>query len=196
MLSGWANSIQGNAYQPPPLVYDLNAVSTGLQMIASSSTDDGFTKAVLGMCEQTRLNAEPRVGNLELLLAQGLKQGKLAPSKTPQERAQMAEILTSFGNVLLSIPSRCQNAGAQLQEASIEEQQAEAQHQANTAAVSSTVSGLAVGAAILGGAMAEASAVRAQANEATAAELQNNMQLQNIDNDLRQQNNILRQNLY
>ncbi|HUY20349.1 MAG TPA: hypothetical protein VNE82_08795 [Candidatus Binataceae bacterium] len=139
LLSGMATEIYGNAdkYSAEDRPHYLAAaqrlatVAGGLEAVANSRTDTGFTHAIFGMCQPDLRDAEPRVGSLELAVAGGLAAGKVQRSATPQERAAGVALLTSFGNTLVSIPGRCDQAQAVIAEAETQEQEAEVEHQAN-----------------------------------------------------------------
>jgi hypothetical protein len=167
-LNGITTAIYGNLYKYStqeravyiPLAQSATSAASGLQAIAGSQTDTGFTTAVLAMCDPDRRAAEPRVGQLELAMAGALQAGKLQPNATPQQRAEAAATLTTFGNTMVSIPARCDQAEAQLAEASVQEQQAETQHHANVSRALTAAAIVFAGTAIVAGEVGAAAATR------------------------------------
>jgi hypothetical protein len=143
-----------------PLAQSTTAVASGLQAIAVSQTDTGFTSAIFAMCDPDRRAAEPRVGQMELAMAGALQAGKLQPKATPQERANAVAMLTAFGNTMVSIPGRCEQANNAMAEASVQEQNAEAQHQANVSRALTAAAIIFVGTAMVAGEVGAAAATR------------------------------------
>jgi len=83
-LTAMESAIYGNADKYAPqeraaylaLAQDDAEIASGLEAIADSQTDAGFTNAVFAMCEPLRKEAEPRVGRAELVLAEALRMEK------------------------------------------------------------------------------------------------------------------------
>jgi hypothetical protein len=168
LLSGMATAIYGRAdkYSDKeravylPLAQYDTQVASGLEAIADSRDDTSFTNAIFGMCDPSRLDAEPRVGRVELAIANALEQGQIDRDKTPQQRAQEAALVTAFGNTMISILSRCVQANAQMAEASQEEQQAEVQHQANVDRSLAIAESILLATAVVAGQVGAAAATR------------------------------------
>lgn len=143
-----------------PFAQSAMEVASGLQEIAASKSDAGFTNAIFAMCDPERRKAEPQVGQTELEMAGALQAGKLQPNATPQQRANAVAMLTAFGNTMISIPSRCDQANAQMAEASLEEQQAEVKHQANVNRAMTAAAVIFAGTAMVAGEVGAAAATR------------------------------------
>ncbi len=167
-LNGMATAIYGNLdkYSAQEraayilLAQSATAVASGLQAIAGSQTDTGFADSVFAMCDPDRRAAEPRVGQVELAMAGALQAGKLQPQATPQQRADAVAMLITFGNTMVSIPARCDQAEAQMNEAGLEEQQAEINHQANVSRALTAAAIVFAGTAIVAGEVGAAAATR------------------------------------
>lgn len=165
ILSTWATYIYGNAdkysdQEHLSLAQDETQIASGLESIADSKGDSAFTNAIFAMCDASRLDAEPRVGRVELAIASALEHGQIDRDKTPEQRAQGAAMLTAFGNTMISIPSRCQQANAEMAEASQEEQQAEVQHQANVDRTLAVAESILVATAVVAGQIGAAALTR------------------------------------
>ena len=168
LLNGVATTIYGNLdkYSPQERAANLSlaqscmVVASGLQTIADSRTDAGFTNAVFAMCTPERRSAEPPIAQLELTLAAGFNEGKIGSGGTSQQRAEAVAMLTTFGNTMVSIPARCDQAEAQMAEAGREEQQAEINHQANVSRALTAAAIVFAGTAIVAGEVGAAAATR------------------------------------
>lgn len=143
-----------------PFAQSAMEVASGLQEIAESKTDAGFTNAIFAMCDPERRKAEPLVGQTELEVAGALEAGKLQRNATPQQRADAVAMLTAFGNTMISIPSRCDQANAQMAEANLEEQQAEIKHQENVDRAMTAAAVIFAGTAMAAGEIGAAAATR------------------------------------
>jgi hypothetical protein len=162
------NALAANIASNPPagskqvasaFVNDAAEISSGLRAIADTHDDDQFTNAVFAMCQPVRREAAPRVGHVLLGLA-GVIQTKPSPNMTDQSRAQAASYFSTFGERLIDIPAKCEQAGQQLDEASAQEQQAEIKHTQN---VNNTLTAAAVvfmGTALVAGEVGAAAATR------------------------------------
>jgi hypothetical protein len=106
-------------------------VSSGLQDIAASKTDAQFTNAVFGMCATARKEACPRIGHLLLAIAGTVQSHPPVPNSTEQDKAQFVSYFQTFGQRLIAIPDKCEQASEAMVEASAEEQEAEAEHREN-----------------------------------------------------------------
>jgi hypothetical protein len=109
---------------------DFTEIGSGLQAIADSNTDAGFTNAVFAMCAPQRKDAAPRVGRLMVGLAGNIASNPPA-NMTEQQRNQAIFYFSTFGNRLINIPYQCDQAKSAMTEASAEEQQAELNHKEN-----------------------------------------------------------------
>lgn len=109
---------------------DTSEISSGLLAIADSKTDAQFTNAVFAVCEPARREAAPRVGGALLALAGGIQSNPPA-NMTEEEQTQGYNYFATFGERLIDIPSKCQQASGAIAEANAEEQRAEAKHAAN-----------------------------------------------------------------
>ncbi len=143
-----------------PFAQSAMEVASGLQEIAGSQSDDGFAQAIFAMCEPERREAEPQVGQMELEMAGAFEAGKLGPHGTPEQRADAGAMLTAFGNTMISIPSRCDQANAQMAEANLEEQQAEVKHQENVDRAMTAAAVIFAGTAMAAGEIGAAAATR------------------------------------
>lgn len=102
-------------------VIGASNLADGLAAIGNSQNDDQFASACLAMCSDYRKKAEPIIGAALIRL----------PSNVPEMTEQDRISWTTFGSRLVSIPDRCAQMEQALQEASTEEQNAEANHQTN-----------------------------------------------------------------
>ena len=102
-------------------VMGASNLADGLAAIGNSQNDDQFASACLAMCSDYRKKAEPIIGTVLIRLAAN------APNLTEQDQSSW----TTFGSRLVSIPDRCAQMEQALEEASTEEQTAEANHQTN-----------------------------------------------------------------
>ncbi len=105
-------------------------ISAGLQAIADSRTDAGFTNAVFAMCDPARKDAAPRVGRVMVAMAAGLR-NKPSSNLNPEQQQALSNSFETFGERLINIPGQCEQASKAMAEASAQENQAEAEHQAN-----------------------------------------------------------------
>lgn len=128
---------------------DAGQLSSGYQAIAESRSDRDFTNAVFGMCAPLRQQAAPRVGQLMLgfagllsskpsssaqlanLANAGFSGAQQTATMTEQQRQNAISYCRVFGNRLIDIPVKCQQAGTAMSEASAQEQQAEVNHTQN-----------------------------------------------------------------
>jgi hypothetical protein len=176
---------------------DAATVSYRLREIAYSQTDQDFVTTVFAMCDADSKKASASLGPMLTRIGEAAANDPALPANI---RQQVAAYWQTFGARLTAVPDKCARADQAMGEASQQEQQAEANHQANVAATANVTTALLVGAAILGGAALEANAANAQANAAAAQQnqaalqqWQTQVQLQNIDSDLRRQNYLLQQ---
>jgi hypothetical protein len=112
---------------------DMAQLSSGLDAIADSRTDDQFTSSVFNMCDARRRVAAPRVGHVLVGMANNIR-GNPAANVPSEQVQQTANYFDTFGERMINIPTECDSAKAAMQEAAQREQAAEAQHQANVAA--------------------------------------------------------------
>jgi hypothetical protein len=126
-----ANPPNGNQQTALAIAHDAAEVSTGLQDIAASQTDAQFTNAVFGLCTTARKEACPRIGHLLLAIAGAVQSHPPLPDSSEQDKAQFVSYFQTFGQRLIAIPDKCEQASAAMAEASAEEQQAEAEHREN-----------------------------------------------------------------
>jgi hypothetical protein len=109
---------------------DCAQLSSGLDAIADSQTDEQFTAAVFGMCAPQRRDAAARVGQLMTGMAARIRANP--PPKVPLEEIQhWQNYFDTFGERLINIPTECDHASATMAQAEAQEQRAEIQHQAN-----------------------------------------------------------------
>lgn len=138
---------------------DTAQISGGLDAIADSQTDEQFTDAVFAMCDPERKAAAPRVGRVMIGLANAIN--AKPPTNVPLEEIQRTvSYFDTFGERLIGIPAKCEHASAAMAEASAEEQQAEAEHQANLNAAATTTAIVLGAALITAGSVAAAEASR------------------------------------
>lgn len=122
-------------------------LSSGLDAIADSQTDEQFTAAVFGMCEPDRKDAASRVGLVMTSLATRIRANP--PPNVQQEEVQhWVNYFDTFGERLINIPTECDHARAAMAEADAQERQAEIQHQANVNAAA-TATAVVLGTALL-----------------------------------------------
>jgi hypothetical protein len=158
---------------------DAGQFSSGYQAIAESRTDQEFANAVFGMCAPQRQQAAPRVGQLMLGFA-GLLSSKPPPASaqlanlasagfagaqeaartTEQQRQSAISYCRVFGNRLIDIPVKCQQAGSAMAEASSQEQQAEINHSQNVNAALTTAAVVFAGAVLFATAVGSAAATQ------------------------------------
>jgi len=172
---------------------DSATISYRLREIAGSQTDQGFVTAVFALCDVNSKRASANLGPTLTRLGEGAANDPAFPASI---RPQVATYWETFGARLTAVPDKCARAEQAIAEASQQEQQAEANHQANVAAAANVATALLVGAAILGGAVVQANAAAQQQNQAAFQQWQTQVQLQNIDADLRRQNYLLQQPSY
>jgi hypothetical protein len=164
VLKGLSAFMVGNSQKLNPQLValftaDSAQVSSGLDAIADSKTDDQFTASVFNMCDVPRRAAAPRVGQVLVGMANGIR-GK-PPANIPLEQSQKtADYFDTFGERMINIPTECDRAEAGMSEASAREQQAEAQHQANVNAAVNAAELIFAGAVVYGSAVSAAEANR------------------------------------
>lgn len=120
------------SHRPAALAFsqDTGELASGLDSIADSQTDEAFDNAVFSMCDQQRKDAAPRVGHVLMGIAGAMRTNP--PPKVPAEQLQQQiGYFETFGERLINIPSKCDQAKATMQQAQAQEQQAEAEHQVN-----------------------------------------------------------------
>lgn len=143
-----------------PLAQYAATVSSVLQAISASRTDDEFTKAVFAMCGPALKDAEPRVGRVMLNIGGAIEAGQIGTGLTEQQGTGAANYYETFGNRLVGIPAQCDQAESAMAEASSAEQNAEAQHQVNVTRALTMATVLFVGTAMLAGEIGAAAATR------------------------------------
>jgi hypothetical protein len=135
VLNGLAAAAQkkapaGNQQVAAAFARDAVEVSSGLQAIADSQTDAGFTNAVFAMCDPARKAASPRVGQVMVGIAAGIRNNPPANAPPEQQRSAI-NYFETFGERMIDIPTKCEQASNAMANASTQEQQAEAEHQTN-----------------------------------------------------------------
>ena len=115
------------------LAADTAEVSSGLDAIADSKTDDQFVASVFNMCDAQRQVSAPRVGQFLVAVANAIR-AKPPANVPPQQFQAQATYFNTFGERMINIPTECDRAQAAMADASAREEQAEAQHQAHVAA--------------------------------------------------------------
>jgi len=91
------------------LTRDVAQLSTGLDAIADSRSDQEFTTAVFDMCEPEPLGAANRVG--PLLIGLSARVRSVAPPQTANEKSMAwARYFDSLGETLMRIPRQCRHA--------------------------------------------------------------------------------------
>ena len=138
---------------------DSAQVSSGLDAIADSKTDDQFTASVFNMCDAQRRAAAPRVGQVLVGMANGMR-AKPPANIPPEQSQQTADYFDTFGERMINIPTECDRAEAGMAEASAREQQSEVQHQANVNAAVNAAELIFAGAVVYGSAVSAAEANR------------------------------------
>jgi hypothetical protein len=138
---------------------DAGEISSGLHAIAETHDDAQFTNAVFAMCQPTRREAAPRVGHALLGFAGGIQTNPPA-NMTEQDRVRAIQYFTTFGERLIDIPAKCDQAGQQLTEASAEEQQAEISHTQNVNNALTAAAVVFMGTALVAGEVGAAAATR------------------------------------
>ncbi len=138
---------------------DCTQLSSGLDAIADSQSDEQFTAAVFSMCDPQRRAAASRVGQLMTGMATQIRAHP--PANVPDaEVAHWENYFDTFGERLVNIPSQCDHASQAMAEADTQERKAEVEHQANVNAAM-TATAVVLGTAILAaGAVAAAEASR------------------------------------
>jgi hypothetical protein len=140
---------------------DAVLISSGLDAIADSQTDEQFTHAVWSICYSECRLAAPRVGNVLLGVASTARARVAADPSNAQVLEHTATYMDVFGERLIGIPSQCDQASAGMAEADAEEQKAEADHQANVNTAMSAAALVFAGAVILGTSAASVAAAEA-----------------------------------
>jgi hypothetical protein len=172
---------------------DAATVSYRLRGIAESQTDQGFVTAVFAMCDADSKKASANLGPTLTRIGASVANDPAFPANI---RPQFAAYWQTFGMRLTAVPDRCAKADQAMAVASQQEQQAEATHQANVTAATNVATTLLMGASIYAGAVAQARANAAQQNQAALQQWQTQVELQNIDSDLRRQNYLIQQQSY
>jgi len=138
---------------------DSALVSSSLDAIADSKTDDQFTAAAFNMCDAQRRAAAPRVGEVLVGMANGIR-AKPPPSVPAEQVQHEAQYFSTFGERMINVPTECDQAQAGMVDASAREQQAEAEHQANVTAAVNAAELLFAGAVVYGSTVSAAQASR------------------------------------
>jgi hypothetical protein len=154
----------GNQQVASAFSHDALEVSSGLQAIAESQTDEAFTNAVFGMCDSDRQAASPRVGRVMMGIAAAMRNHPPA-NMTLQQRQSAISYFETFGGRLINIPTECEQANKAMAEAGAQEQQAEAEHQANVNRALAAAAVLFAGAVVVTSAVGAAAATRPPATE-------------------------------
>lgn len=154
-----SNPPAGKQQVASEFVNDAGEISSGLRAIADTHDDDQFTNAVFAMCQSVRRDAAPRVGQVLLGLAGGI-QTKPPSNMSEQDRTQAALYFSTFGERLIDIPAKCDQAGQQLNEASAQEQQAEIKHTQNVNNALTAAAVVFMGTALVAGEVGAAAATR------------------------------------
>jgi hypothetical protein len=149
------------AQQPVAAAFanDPGEISSGLHAIAETHDDTQFTSAVFSMCQPVRREAAPRVGHALLIFAGGI-QTSPPPNMGEQDRANAISYLSTFGERLIDVPAKCDQAGQQLTEASAQEQQAEITHAQNVDKALTAAAVVFMGTAMVAGEVGAAAATR------------------------------------
>jgi hypothetical protein len=143
---------------------DAFEVSAGLQAIAESQSDAGFTNAVFAMCEPARRDACPRVGRVMMGIAANIRNNPSANTTTEQQQSAI-NYFETFGGRLINIPTKCEQANSAMTEAGTQEQQAEAEHQVNVNRSLAAAAALFAGAVVFTSAVGAAAATRPPVTE-------------------------------
>ncbi len=138
---------------------DAAEVSAGLDSIADSKTDDQFTASVFNMCDAQRRDAAPRVGHVLVGIATMIR-AKPPVNAPPEQVQQVSNYFDTFGERMINVPTECDRAQAAMAQATQQEQDAEAQHQANVNAAINAAELLFAGAIVYGTAVSAAQASR------------------------------------
>jgi hypothetical protein len=165
---------------------DAATVSLHLRDIADSQTDQAFVTAVFSMCDADSQKASANIGPILTRIGLGITND---PSFPANIRPQLAAYWQTFGARLTAVPDKCAKAEQGMAEAKQRAQQAEASYEAQLTAASNVAAALLAGAAIYAG--ARASTVEQQ--QASFQQLQTQIELRNLDSDLRRQNTLLQQ---
>jgi hypothetical protein len=176
---------------------EIANVRDHMYAIAASKDQSAFTSAIFRMCDTGVPDASSHTGIFLTGLAQKA-QSLAIKSKDSSQAVQLQQIAQydyTFGQRLIAVPGKCQQAQQAMAEASTQEQQAEANHQANLAAMTNIATALLLGAATYAGAVAQARANATEQSQAYFQQSQTQTELQNLDWDLRRQNNLLQQQI-
>jgi len=127
----WAsNPPKGQQAAALQFVRDSAEISSGLRAIADSKTDAQFTNAVFAMCDPVRRQAAPRVGLVMIAFA-GNIQSHPPANMSAEDQEQAFNYFSTFGQRMVAVPTRCDQAAGAMAEASAEEQKAEVEHSQN-----------------------------------------------------------------
>lgn len=143
---------------------DAFEISAGLRAIAESQTDAGFTNAVFAMCDPARRDACPRVGQVMMGIAAGMRNNPPA-NMTNEQRQSAINYFETFGGRLIDIPTKCEQANTAMTEENTQEQQAEAEHQVNVNRTLAAAAAVFAGAVIFTSAVGAAAATRPPVTE-------------------------------
>ena len=166
--SGLLKSLATEALAKPPVgkeqlaaawAQEFSVVASGLDDIAGSQTDEQFTAAVFEMCDPQRRQAAPQVGKFMNVMA-GAMSANPPPNVSNEEVKQLIAYCQTFGERLIDIPSRCDQASAAMAQAEADEQRAETEHQANVNAATTAVAVVLGATLIAAGTVAAAEASR------------------------------------
>jgi hypothetical protein len=98
------------------LTQDVAQLSSGLDAIADSHSDQEFTAAVFGVCEADSLQACSRLG--PLLFGLGTRVRIKPPANVPADQViAWAQYLESLGETLVRVPRQCHRAQEAIAEA-------------------------------------------------------------------------------
>jgi hypothetical protein len=164
MLNGLSAAAQnkppaGNQQVAYAFARDAVEVSSGLQAIADSQTDAGFTSAVFAMCDPARKAASPRVGQVMVGIAAGIRNNP-PPNVPPEQQRSAVNYFETFGGRLIDIPTKCEQASKAMADSSAQEQQAEVLHQVNVNRSLAAAALLFTGAVVFTSAVGAAAATR------------------------------------
>ncbi len=100
---------QSNPQVVSALTRDVAQLSTGLDAIADSPSDQEFTAAVFGLCEPEPMQASARVG--PLLIGLGARIRTNPPANAPIDQVNgWAQYFDRLGETLVRIPQQCRLA--------------------------------------------------------------------------------------
>jgi hypothetical protein len=156
----WAsNPPKGQEAAALQFVRDSAEISSGLRSIADSKTDGQFTDAVFAMCDPARRAAAPRVGFVLIAFAGNIQSHPPAnTSVTAQQQA--INYFSTFGQRMVAVPTKCDQAAGAMAEANAEEQKAEVEHSQNVSTAVNAAALVFAGTVLFTTAVGEAAATR------------------------------------